>query len=263
MNISEPSVTLKFLMYAYNIVFMEVNLKMLKQNFKIETIPAILWGNKSDKLFIAIHGNMSNKADDAIVIFAEEAVKKGYMVLSFDLPEHGDRKNENYACTVQNCVKDLNTIMHYANSLSNNISLFACSIGAYFSLLAYNAEPIEQCLFLSPVVNMERIINNMMTWFNISEDKLKAQKEISTPIGQTLYWDYYCYVKEHPITNWNNATSILYGSEDNICEFDIVSAFSKHFKCDLKLLDHGEHYFHTKEQLDFFRLWIKKHILTN
>lgn len=44
------------------------------------------------KIFIAVHGNMSNKEDAVIQILAEEADRKGYQVLSFDLPEHGERK---------------------------------------------------------------------------------------------------------------------------------------------------------------------------
>lgn len=230
---------------------------MIKQSFKIENIPAILWGDKSDKLFIVVHGNMSNKADDLVVIFAEEATARGYQVLSFDLPEHGDRKNENYSCKVQNCVGDLNIIMGYAQSISSNISLFACSMGAYFSLLTYKHHSLKQCLFLSPVVNMERMINNMMTWCNVSENRLKEEKEIATPMGQKLYWDYYCYVKKRPIDEWNNPTSILYGSDDNLCEFDVISKFVKSFNCDLKVMENGEHYFHTKEQLQFFRQWLK------
>ncbi|WP_053955024.1 alpha/beta hydrolase [Inediibacterium massiliense] len=233
---------------------------MIKQNFKIENIPAILWGNQSDKLFVVVHGNMSNKEDDMVIVFAQEAIKRGYQVLSFDLPEHGERKDENYACKVQNCVQDLDKIMCYAQSLSNNISIFACSMGAYFSLLAYKNMHLKQCLFLSPVVNMERIITNMMIWFNVSESRLKVEKEIPTPIGQTLYWDYYCYVKKHPIVVWNHPTSILYGSEDNLCELDVVSAFVKFFNCDLEVMEGGEHYFHTKEQLQFFRKWLQKHI---
>ena len=159
---------------------------MIKNNLTIEGIPAILWGEPSDILFIAVHGNMSSKDDDAIVIFAEEATNKGYQILSFDLPEHGDRKGEDYACKVQNCVSELTVIMGYAQAISSDISLFACSMGSYFSLLAYRDLPLKQCLFLSPVLNMERIINNMMVWFDISEDRLKAEKVIETPIGQTL-----------------------------------------------------------------------------
>lgn len=230
---------------------------MIKQNLKIEKIPAILWGDKSDKLFVVVHGNMSNKEDDFIVVFAEDATARGYQVLSFDLPEHGERKTENYPCKVQNCVKDLDTIMCYAKSLSNNISVLASSMGAYFSLLTYSNEPLKQCLFLSPIVNMERIIDNMMTWFNVSEDRLKLEKEISIPNGQTLYWDYYCYVKEHPITAWDKPTSILYGSKDNMCEFEVISHFAQHFNCNLEVMESGEHYFHTEEQLEFFRQWLR------
>lgn len=228
----------------------------------IQGIPAIQWGEPSDKLFIAVHGNMSSKDDDAIVVFAEEAIAKRYQVLSFDLPEHGDRKEEDYACKVQNCVSDLTVIMGYARTLSSNISLFACSMGAYFSLLTYRNFPLEQCLFLSPVLNMERIINNMMSWFNVGEDRLKVEKEIETPIGQTLYWDYYCYVKSNPIDTWDKSTAILYGSDDNLSEFDVVSDFVKRYHCKLQVLEHGEHYFHTDEQLRYLRQWLRDNIFT-
>ncbi len=233
---------------------------MNTKRFKINNIPSILWGDASDHLFIAIHGNESNKEDDVITVFAENATKHGYQVLSFDLPEHGERKDEPYLCKVQNCVKDLECIMAYAKSFYNHISLFACSMGAYFSMLSFSLESIEQVLFLSPVVNMDRIIHNMMTWFNITEEQLKNELEIATPIGQTLYWDYYSYVISHPINIWNMDTAILYGSDDKLCEFDIITNFVKRFHIDLEIMEHGEHYFHTEEQLDYFETWINKKI---
>lgn len=233
---------------------------MIKQKLTIKGIPAIIWGEESPKLFIAVHGNMSSKADDVIVILAEKAIQSGYQVLSFDLPEHGDRRNDPTPCKVQNCVKDLSTIMEYTKTEWNEISLFACSMGAYFSLLTYKDADLKQSIFLSPVVDMARIINNMMTWFSISEEQLKTEKEIATPIGQILYWDYYCYVKEHPVNSWNKPTAILYGSADDLCEFDTVSNFAQQFNCDLTVMEHGEHYFHTKEQLNFFKQWIEKRI---
>lgn len=234
---------------------------MLRKNLMIEKIPSILRGKESDRLFVAVHGNMSSKDDDIIAIFAEEAVKKGYSVLSFDLPEHGDRTGENYPCMVWNCVSDLNSVMNYARTLSDKISLFACSMGAYFSLLAYKGVPFKQSLFLSPVLDMERIITNMMKWFDVSEERLKAEKEIPTPAGQTLYWDYYTYVKDHPVDSWEIPCSILYGSDDNITETGVVSRFTEKNNCRLQVLEHGEHFFHTDEQILCFREWLRDNIV--
>ena len=226
---------------------------------KINNIPSIIWGEKSSKVFIAIHGNMSNKEDKVIEILANKVTNKGYQLISFDLPEHGERKMDtNYLCKVQNCVNDLKQIIEYAKVNYNEINIWACSIGAYFSLLAYKDEDLKQCLFLSPVVNMKIIIENMMLWSNTTEKELNEKQEIKTDFGQTLYWDYYLYVKENPITNWNKKTYILYGNKDNMQNENIIKDFSNEFNCDLTILKNGEHYFHTEEQLNFYNDWLDK-----
>ena len=233
--------------------------KMKIERIKINNIPSIIWGERSNKVFIAIHGNMSNKEDEVIKILAKEVVSKGYQLLSFDLPEHGERKEgTKYLCKVQNCVADLKQVMEYAKLNYNEINIWACSMGAYFSLLAYKDENIGQCIFLSPVVNMKVIIDNMILWSNTTEEKLKEKQEIKTNFGQTLYWDYYQYVKENPITTWNKNTCILYGIKDNMQEQNLIQDFSNKFNCKLSILENGEHYFHTKEQLDYYRNWLGK-----
>lgn len=232
---------------------------METKRIKINNIPSIIWGEKSSKVFIAIHGNMSNKEDKVIEILANKVTNKGYQLISFDLPEHGERKiDTNYLCKVQNCVNDLKQIIEYAKANYNEINIWACSIGAYFSLLAYKDEDLKQCLFLSPVVNMKIIIENMMLWSNTTEKELNEKQEIKTDFGQTLYWDYYLYVKENPITNWNKKTYILYGNKDNMQNESIIKNFSNEFNCDLTILKNGEHYFHTEEQLNFYNDWLDK-----
>lgn len=234
---------------------------MKTEKLYIDNIPSILWGEKSSKVFIAVHGNMSNKEDEVIKILAEKVVSKGYQLLSFDLPEHGERKShQEYLCKVQNCVKDLKQIIEYAKENYEEINLWACSMGAYFSLLAYKDENIKQCLFLSPVVNMKIIIDNMMLWSNTTEEELKEKQEIKTDFGQTLYWDYYEYVKENPITNWNKNTYILYGNKDNMQDEKVIKDFCNKFNCELSILENGEHYFHTEEQMEYYRNWLHKTI---
>ncbi|GAA5784101.1 alpha/beta hydrolase [Chitiniphilus shinanonensis] len=232
---------------------------MEQRNLLIDGIPAILWGAASDNLFIAVHGDQSNKADVVIRAFAEEAVAKGYQVLSFDLPEHGERVGEARQCNPKNCVEDLGKLMEYAHSRASVISLFGCSVGAYFGMLACKHEPIEKALFLSPVVDMKRLIHNMMGWFGVSEARLEKEKEIATPV-KTLYWDYYQYVLEHHPIAWDKPTALLYGGNDNICELDDVKAFAGRVHAKMMIMEDGEHFFHTEKQLAFFRDWLRANI---
>ncbi|BBF44326.1 alpha/beta hydrolase [Lachnospiraceae bacterium KM106-2] len=233
---------------------------MRKEKLYIQNIPAIVWGEKSDKVFLAVHGNMSHKEDAVIQLLAEEAEFEGYQVLSFDLPEHGERAGTDTLCKVDICVSELKVMMSFAKEHWKKISLFSCSMGAYFSILAYSKEELQLALFLSPVVDMERVIHNMMSAFGVTIEQLEQEETINTPIGQKLYWDYFCYVKEHPIKKWNTKTSILYGKKDELSEWDRVKSFSERYQCKLRTLENGEHYFHTEEQLTVFKEWLKENI---
>lgn len=72
---------------------------------------------------------MFNKEDEVIKILAEKVVSRGYQLLSFDLPEHGERKDDTiYLCKVQNCVKDLKKIIEYAKKNYEEINLWAYKI---------------------------------------------------------------------------------------------------------------------------------------
>ncbi|MBE6088520.1 MAG: alpha/beta hydrolase [Clostridium beijerinckii] len=224
---------------------------------QIDNIPAILWGEPSDKIYIFVHGKMSSK--ESAHEFSQIASERGYQVLSFDLPEHGERKDKNYLCNVWNGVHDLEKIGAYVQENWKEINLFGCSLGAYFSLHAYKYLQIKKCLFQSPIVDMEHLICKMFKWFNVTEELLREKKEISTPI-ETLSWDYYRYVKENPINKWNIPTAIIYGSEDNLQSREVIDNFSKKFNSDLTLSIGSEHDFHTEEQSQVITKWLKKYI---
>lgn len=229
---------------------------MKKVRFQIGGIPALLWGEPSDRLFIAVHGNMSSKEDTVIQLFAEQATAQGFQVLSFDLPEHGDRKNDGSCCKVQNCMEELAAVMDFAKTITDKIGLFACSMGAYFSLLAYREEKLGPCFFLSPVVNMKILIDSMMEAFHISEEELSQKREIAIPDGPVFYWDYYRYVESHPIEVWDKKTTILHGSDDRISDPAVVLDFAQKFQCKIQWVDRGEHFFYTEIQLYEYKKWL-------
>ena len=119
------------------------------------------------------------------------------------------------------------------------------------------SEPLQNCMFVSPVVDMVQLIKRMMGWANVTEEQLKDEKIISTSFGQTLSWDYWRYTVEHPIINWRVPTKILYGENDNMTDFDTIRQFAVKFYCDLTVMKNSGHWLHTEQELTVLKKWIK------
>ena len=137
----------------------------------------------------------------------------------------------------------------------DEVILIANSIGAFFAMSALAEKNISKALLISPVVNMEKLIADMMLWANVTEDELQSKKEIPTAFGETLSWEYLDYVRKHPI-KWNIPTCILYGGKDHLTNRETVSEFAHRIGADLTVMEDGEHWFHTAEQMKVLDHWI-------
>ncbi len=122
---------------------------------------------------------------------------------------------------------------------------------------ALSAEQVDKALLISPIVDMERLIGDMMGWANVTEDALCLPGEIPTAFGETLSWDYLCHVREHPLRR-NVPTRILYVEKDNLTVHETISAFAERQHAPLCIMPGGEHWFHTAEQLQFPDAWVKR-----
>ena len=144
----------------------------------------------------------------------------------------------------------------------DRLTLIANSIGAFFSLSSLDEALVDSAYFISPVVNMERLILDMLCWANADERELAERQEIQTDFGETLSWAYLCYVRKHPII-WNVPTCILYGEHDNLTSIETVSAFATQHHADLTVIPGGEHWFHADEQMQFLDKWIRERSLND
>lgn len=138
-----------------------------------------------------------------------------------------------------------------------SIILIANSIGAFFSMNAGVDSMIQKAYFISPIVNMEKLICGMMAWANVTEAELKLKGVVHTSFGEDLSWNYLCYVRNHPI-DWTVPTQILYGSRDNLTPFETISDFAEKHNALLTVMENGEHWFHTEEQMRFLDEWIRR-----
>ncbi len=225
---------------------------MEQEKFLIDQIPVILLGKPSDKIILFVHGQGGNKEE--AVSFAETAVQRGYQVLGIDLPNHGERTDDK-ALLPWNVIPELTGIGEYLKKGWGHIALRANSIGAWFSMLAFAEYDLEKCLFVSPVLDMEQLITDMMMWAAVTEEQLQKEREIPTDFGQTLSWDYLTYTRQHPILMWKAPTTILYAGKDNMVRRETVDTFVKKFNAGLTVMEHGEHWFHTPEQLEVMKKW--------
>ena len=136
-----------------------------------------------------------------------------------------------------------------------SVALIANSIGAFFSMSSLAEKKITQAMFISPIVNMEKLITDMMMWSNVTEHTLQRKKDIPTAFGETLSWEYLCYVREHPI-KWNIPTCILYGGKDHLTSRETIFEFTNQIGATLTVMENGEHWFHTDAQMKFLDNWI-------
>lgn len=137
------------------------------------------------------------------------------------------------------------------------VLLLANSIGAFFSMSSLTKEQIDVAFLISPIVDMEKLIYNMMKWANVTENELSLKKEIVTNFNEVLSYDYLCYVRDNPI-KWDVKTNILYGEFDHLTSLETISSFAKRINATLEIMKGGEHWFHTEEEMKFLDSWILK-----
>lgn len=197
---------------------------------------------KPKKLVIYVHGKGGSvsEAEHYFPFFPD------YRVVGFDY------KSE----TPWDALKEFPEYFDAVSSGYGETYLIANSIGAFFSLCSLAEKKIEKAFFISPVVNMEKLISDMMLWANVTENELREKKEIKTAFGETLLWDYLGWVRKNP-PNWKIPTEILYGGKDNLQSLETINEFAAKCGGEITVMENGEHWFHTDEQMRFLDKWLK------
>lgn len=194
------------------------------------------------KLVVYIHGKGGNAGE------AEhyKPIFKDCDVIGFDYKSQ----------TPWEAKKEFTDFFNLHSADYDSVYVIANSIGAFFTMNADLNGKIKKAFFISPVVDMKRLILNMMTLSGVTEEKLSKSGEIATDFGETLSWKYLCYVRENSV-KWDVPTCILYGEKDNLTSIDTITEFADKTKSKLTVMKDGEHWFHTDEQISFLDEWIK------
>lgn len=215
-------------------------------------IPALVWGNRSERVFLHVHGKCARK--EYAADFAALAQAYGWQTVSFDLPGHGER--EEIPCDVWHGMADVAAMAEAVSARWPRMGLFACSLGAYFSLRALADTPPACCLFQSPILDMGWLIEQMMSWSGVTEGQLEQAGRIPTPID-TLDWAYRQDVLAHPITRWETPTAILRAERDQLQSLAVTEAFARRFGCWLDVAPGCDHPFMGPGDGAVIRAWLE------
>ena len=94
---------------------------------------------------------------------------------------------------------------------------------------------------------MEKVILDMMGWADITEEKLREKQLITTGFGETLSWEYLCYVRNHPV-NWSVPTCILYGDKDNLTSQETIHKFANDVDAELTIMQNACYFSRCREK---------------
>ena len=225
---------------------------MKTQRFQIGTIPAVLYGEPAKQGYVVVHRQMGRKEEAEA--FAQVVCPKGLQVLSMDLPGHGERQSRGEELFPWTAVPDIRAAGDWAKHHWEAVSLRANSIGAWLAMEALQEEALERALFVSPVTDMEGLIQTMMDWAGVTRRELERRGEIPTEFGETLSWEYLNWVQANPVA-WRVPTAILYGERDTLISRRMLNAFLGKTAGRLTVVKNGEHWFHTPEQMEKLARW--------
>lgn len=182
---------------------------------------------KFDKVVIALHGFSGDCDSSVIKAIAEDLLNHNCMLITYDLPKHGENNNEG-TLTLDECLESIKKIDEYVKQTYENkkICWFATSFGGYLLLnfLNNNEYEYDKVILRAPAIFMDKVIDSVIMPFNGYSLEDLNKGEINLDRDHPLFIDnkFYEDLKKHKlIDNYinKNYLHIIQGKKDNIVNY--------------------------------------------
>ena len=201
---------------------------MKTEQLFIENTPAVLYGEPSDTLWLFVHGQFWLQGRSPAV--CRNQWLRTHRFCPSTCLESRQRQNRNEEFAPWTAAPELTRVM--ALRKSNTGARQTCArpaSGAYFARLAFAAP--EKALFVSPIVDMERLICDRICTAGITEQILRRARHVSRKGRDMLSWDYLCWVRAHPAKDWYCPQYILYGENDSMTDLATIRTYIGKIRC--------------------------------
>ncbi|MBE6614994.1 MAG: hypothetical protein E7631_06800 [Ruminococcaceae bacterium] len=116
------------------------------------SLPAVLYGEKSDRVYLYLHGKHGCKEEAAAL--APVLCGAGWQILAVDLPEHGERKNDpedKKECFPWTVIPEWKAVVRWLDERYSRVALCAVSVSAWFVMRTFRDRAFDHALFTPPL----------------------------------------------------------------------------------------------------------------
>jgi hypothetical protein len=196
---------------------------------------------------VGIHGFSGSQNSQVLLMLGDALAAKGYALITFDLPCHGDHQKEE-RLSLEVCFDAVAQAVHYAQSMGADTSIFATSFGAYLTLLylARTKATLAHVILRAPAVYMAESFDVLL------KEKGYAQEQEVWQMGHEypLYVDgkFVLDLKANALENltFEGEVHVIQGQRDTIVDWRKNAAFfADKFgeRAQIHYIPHANHFF--------------------
>jgi len=205
-------------------------------------------------ILLCLHGFGGDKNSSVIEALDKELFTD---VVALDWPAHGESRAEDDELTVENCLKDLDSMimMLKTEHPDNPIVCFATSFGGYIATLYRNAHPgvFVKLILRSPALKMAETFEKLVQEEDFSRlqdgEKITLGFDRKMQIGK----EFYDGLVENPVYDTPiedpMQVMIMQGDQDDVVDPEEICCYAEANKIRLKLFEGTDHRYKKEGEL--------------
>ena len=211
-------------------------------------------------IIVAMHGFCGDKESSCIKLLEERANKVGIGLIRFDWPGHGESETDGFNFRVENCLRDLESVVGYLKEhyLDAELVAFATSFGGYITLLYnyYHKDTFSHIILRSPAIKMHEVVSNSILNSEIRKELaekgffiygFERKMEITSELlGDLERFDLLNLYEGEKLEN----VSIIHGTEDDLVPFENSESFASQHGCQLNPVYGADHRYKKDGELE-------------
>ena len=209
-------------------------------------ISCLEWvGGKATSVLICLHGFAGDKYSSVIQSLAEKLAAASIRVITFDWPGHGSSPVDGSYLTVENCMRDLSTVLEYVDGSPK--MLFATSFGGFIGVnyLIRHPSSFSRFVLRSPALSMPDTYRSFLTEEEVAT--LNRGELVNSGFDRPLWLDasFHQDLCAHRIPvetlHFKAPGLIIQGDQDNVVAPVDSVEFAKRNSLDLHIVKGADH----------------------